>query len=198
MDKLIIKYSVRNTIKQALINLTRLVFIYSFANSQLRYKHEIFPEVNKTEDVIYGNAPDLPFNFAFEWFTEDIDLTMDTYEPAGDIAVNRPVIIFMHPGAWFSGNNEVDDMVALATSSAKMGYVAVSLTYRLGYNIFSSYSATRAAHRGVQDASAAIRYLREYYLNYGIDYNKIFIWGSSAGAFNGILLSHMEEVGILT
>lgn len=88
--------------------------------------------------MIYGNAPDLSFNFAFEWFTEDIDLTMDIYEAIGDTATNRPVIIFMHPGAFFTGNNEVDDMVELSVTSAKMGYLAVSLSYRLGYNIFSS------------------------------------------------------------
>lgn len=171
----------------------KVILVFSFAFSQTRYKDEIFSEVIKTEDVVYANAPDLPFNFAFEWFTSDIDLTMDVYEAVGDTVTNRPVIVFMHSGAWFEGSNEADDMVALSTSSAKMGYLAVSLTYRLGYNIFSSYSAERAAYRGVQDASAAVRYLRENFLDYGIDYNKIFIWGSSAGAFNGIHLSYLED-----
>ena len=171
----------------------KVILVFSFAFSQIRYKDEIFSEVIKTEDVVYANAPDLPFNFAFEWFTSDIDLTMDVYEAVGDTVTNRPVIVFMHSGAWFEGSNEADDMVALSTSSAKMGYLAVSLTYRLGYNIFSSYSAERAAYRGVQDASAAVRYLRENFLDYGIDYNKIFIWGSSAGAFNGIHLSYLED-----
>ena len=67
--------------------------MFSFIISQTRYKDEIFSEVIKTEDVVYGNAPDIPFNFAFEWFTEDIDLTMDIYEADGDTLTNRPVII---------------------------------------------------------------------------------------------------------
>jgi len=175
------------------INLIIMTLFFSFTYSQVRYKQEVFSEIIKTEDVTYGNAPDIPFNFAFEWFTEDIDLTMDIYEANSDTVTNRPVIVFMHSGAWFEGNNEADDMVTLSTVSAKMGYFAVSLTYRLGYNIFSSYSAERAAYRGMQDASAAIRYLRENHLEYGIDYDNIFIWGSSAGAFNGIHLSYMEE-----
>ena len=167
--------------------------MFSFIICQTRYKDEIFSEVIKTEDVVYGNAPDIPFDGAFEWFTEDIDLTMDIYEGDGDTLTNRPVIIFMHSGGFFTGSHEADDMVALSNSSAKMGYVAVSIAYRLNYNLFSTYSAERGIYRGLQDLSAAVRYLRENHSDYGIDYNNIFIWGSSAGAFSGIHLSYMEE-----
>ena len=170
-----------------------LIFVLSFVQSQMRYRYELFDEVTKTEDVVYGNAPDLPFIFVFEWNTIDTDLTMDIYEPAGDTVTNRPVIIFLHSGAFFSGDNEVDDMVALSIASAKMGYVAVSVTYRLGLNVLSSYSGERAVYRGVQDASAAIRYLKEYHLDYGIDNDKIFIWGSSAGSFIGLHLNFTED-----
>ena len=173
--------------------LIKLILMFSFIIAQTRYKDEIFSEVIKTEDVVYGNAPDIPFDGAFEWYTADIDLTMDIYEGDGDTLTNRPVIIFMHSGGFFTGSHEADDMVALANSSAKMGYVAVSIVYRLNYNLFSTYSAERAIYRGLQDLSAAVRYLREHHSDYGIDYNNIFIWGSSAGAFSGIHLSYMEE-----
>ena len=99
----------------------------------------------------------------------------------------------MHSGGFFTGSHEADDMVALSNLSAKMGYVAVSIAYRLNYNLFSTYSAERAIYRGLQDLSAAVRYLREHHSDYGIDYNNIFVWGSSAGAFSGIHLSYMEE-----
>ena len=171
----------------------QLILMFSIVICQTRYKDEIFSEVIKTEDVVYGNAPDIPFDGAFEWFTEDIDLTMDIYEGDGDTLTNRPVIIFMHSGGFFTGSHEADDMVALSNSSAKMGYVAVSIAYRLNYNLFSTYSAERGIYRGLQDLSAAVRYLREHHSDYGIDYNNIFIWGSSAGAFSGIHLSYMEE-----
>ena len=108
-------------------------FILSFllaitiAQSQMRYRDAIFNEVTKTEDVIYGNAPDLPFIFLFEWNTVDIDLEMDIYEPVGDTIPNRPVIIFIHSGAFFSGDNEADDMATLSIESAKRG-----LSWRTG------------------------------------------------------------------
>ncbi len=173
--------------------LSSILFIFSFIQSQTRYLDEIFEEVTITEDVVYGNAPDLPFIFLFEWNTYDIDLDMDIYEPTGDTLTNRPVIVFIHSGAFFLGHNEVDDVVALSTASAKRGYVAVSMNYRLGLNILSSYSGERAVYRGVQDASAAVRYLREFHQNYGIDYENIFIWGTSAGSFIALHLAFTED-----
>ena len=101
-------------------------------SQDVRYLDEIFDQVIKTENVVYGNAPDLPFWFWVESNTQDIDLTMDIYEPAGDTLSNRPIIVFAHTGSFFSGHNELDDVVALATSAAKRGYVAVSINYRLG------------------------------------------------------------------
>ena len=118
---------------------------------------------------------------------------MDIYEPTGDTLTNRPVIVFIHSGAFFLGHNEADDVVALSTASAKRGYVAVSMNYRLGLNILSSYSGERAVYRGVQDASAAVRYLREFHQDYGIDYENIFVWGTSAGSFIGLHLAFTED-----
>ncbi|MEC7850260.1 MAG: hypothetical protein VX993_05915, partial [Candidatus Neomarinimicrobiota bacterium] len=80
-----------------------IIFVFSDVKSQMRYRHEIFEEVTKTEDVVYANAPDLPFLFLFEWNTIDTDLDMDIYEPAGDTLTNRPVIIFLHSGSFFTG-----------------------------------------------------------------------------------------------
>ena len=173
--------------------LTTAVFISLMYAQGTRYIDEVFESVIKTEDVVYGNAPDLPFLFLFEWNTYDIDLDMDIYVPEGDTLTDRPVIVFAHTGSFFSGHNELDDVVDLAISAAKRGYVAVSISYRLGLNVLSEYSAERALYRGVQDAGAAIRYLREYSDDYGIDPDKVFMWGTSAGAFIGLHLSYLEE-----
>ncbi len=158
-----------------------------------RYLDEVFDSIIKTEDVVYGNAPDLPFIFLFEWNTNDIDLDMDIYEPEGDTLTNRPAIVFIHTGAFFSGNNELDDVTALSITSAKRGYVSFNINYRLGLNILSTYSGERAVYRGVQDASAAIRYIREHHDIYNIDPDKIFIWGSSAGSFIGLHLAYSQD-----
>ena len=171
-----------------------IIILFSLLFSQdIRYLDEIFDEVIKTEDVVYGNAPDLPFIFLFEWNTQNIDLDMDIYEPAEDTLTNRPAIIFIHTGAFFSGHNELDDVVDLSITAAKRGYVSFNINYRLGLNILSSYSGERAVYRGMQDASAAIRYLREFPEEYNIDPNQIFVWGTSAGALIGLHLAYSED-----
>ena len=170
-----------------------ILILNNLSADPIRYLDEVFENVTITEDVVYGNAPDLPFIFLFEWNTYDLDLDMDIYEPEGDTETQRPVIIFIHAGAFFSGHNELDDVVSLSIAAAKRGYVAVSINYRLGLNILSTYSGERAVYRGVQDASAAVRYLKEFSGEYNIDENNIFEWGSSAGSFIGLHLAYSED-----
>tara|TARA_B100001250_G_scaffold129314_1_gene110144 strand:- start:843 stop:1976 length:1134 start_codon:yes stop_codon:yes gene_type:complete len=171
-----------------------ILFLFnSIIVSQVRYLDEIFDDVLITEDVVYGNAPDLPFIFLFEWNTVDIDLDMDIYEPADDTLSARPAIIFIHTGAFFSGHNELDDVVDLSIASAKRGYVSFNINYRLGLNVLSTYSGERAVYRGMQDASAAVRHIREFHEEYNIDPNKIFIWGTSAGSFVGLHLAYSQD-----
>ena len=178
------------------MNMKLIIILFLFNSiivSQVRYLDEIFDDVLITEDVVYGNAPDLPFIFLFEWNTVDIDLDMDIYEPADDTLSARPAIIFIHTGAFFSGHNELDDVVDLSIASAKRGYVSFNINYRLGLNVLSTYSGERAVYRGMQDASAAVRHIREFHEEYNIDPNKIFIWGTSAGSFVGLHLAYSQD-----
>jgi len=162
-------------------------------SQEIRFIDEIFEQIHISEDIVYGNAPDLPFLFIIESNTNDVDLHMDIYEPLGDTMIDRPVIIFAHSGAFFIGDKTAEDMVALSETAAKRGYVAISMEYRLGLNILSGNSGERAVFRSVQDGSAIIRYLREYHDLYNINPDKIFVWGSSAGAFMGLHLSYLED-----
>ena len=170
-----------------------ILLVFSLNGQDTRFIDEVFDDVTVTENIVYGNAPDLPFIFLFEWNTNDIDLHMDIYEPLGDTMQDRPVIIFAHSGAFFIGSKDAQDMVELCKESARRGYVAISMEYRLGLNILSSYSGERAVYRGVQDGSAIIRYLKEFHNSYNIDSEKIFFWGSSAGSFIGLHLAYLEE-----
>ena len=78
-----------------------ILILNSLSADPIRYLDEVFENVTITEDVVYGNAPDLPFIFLFEWNTYDLDLDMDIYEPEGDTETQRPVIIFIHSGVFF-------------------------------------------------------------------------------------------------
>ena len=170
-----------------------IVYLTTLFADGIRYLDEVFESVVKTENVVYGNAPDLPFWFWVESNTVDIDLDMDVYEPEGDTLTNRPVIIFAHTGSLFSGHNELDDVVALSISAAKRGYVAISMSYRLGINILSTYSGERAVYRAVQDGGAVIRYLREFPEEFDINPDQIFMWGTSAGSLIALHLSYLDN-----
>ena len=51
-----------------------ILILNSLSADPIRYLDEVFENVTITEDVVYGNAPDLPFIFLFEWNTNDLDL----------------------------------------------------------------------------------------------------------------------------
>ena len=154
--------------------LLSFVFLISLIFNQERFLNQIFNNISVTTDIVYGNAPDLPLLFLTENAAREVDLKMDIYQPTDDTYNDRPLIIFSHSGGFFSGNKEADDMRMLCEIAAKKGYVAVSMNYRLGFNVLSQDSAERAVYRAIQDGSAIIRYFREYADYYNIDQNQIF------------------------
>ncbi len=162
-------------------------------SSQCRYFDRLFSNVNKTSNVIYGNAPAITSFYISESFTTAQDLKMDVFQPVADPESNRALIIFAHSGGFINGSKNNDDMQALSDSFAHYGYVTASIDYRLNFNLLSSNSSERAVWRGVQDASAAVRYFKQNAALYGIDPNKIFFWGSSAGAFMALGLAYVDD-----
>jgi len=150
-----------------------------------RYMISVFDEIIITNNVIYGNAPAINFPYLNENNTYPQDLLMDIYQPIDDALEFRPAIVCAHSGAFVSGSKEAEDMIAFCDSMAHRGYVTASIDYRMGMNVFSASSSTRAVYRGIQDGRAAIRYLKENAVLYGIDTNNIYLLGSSAGAYIG-------------
>ncbi len=162
-------------------------------SSQCRYFDRIFNDVNKTSNVIYGTAPSITPFYISESFTTAKDLKLDIFQPVGDIEPNRALIIFAHSGGFINGSKGNEDMQALSDTFAHYGYVTASMDYRLNFNLLSSNSSERAVWRGVQDASAAVRFFKQNAGQYNIDSNKIFVWGSSAGAFLAVGLAYVDD-----
>ncbi len=170
--------------KNLLLAITLLLFVQIQAQNK-RYKDAVFTSSTVTTDVVYDTAPFLNAPYLNEGFTSDNDLVLDIYEPTGDVHNLRPVILFVHAGGFALGNRNHDDMVAFCDSFARMGYVTATMDYRKGFYVLSNADlhSTRAAYRGLQDGRSAIRYLRANATTYGIDPSKVYIAGSSAGAF---------------
>ena len=167
----------------------------SFAQQECdgyRYRYTgAFETHSVTYDVQYGQ--NLSLN------GDDAELVVDIYAPVGDVLAERPLVILAHGGFFVSGSNDGLDVVPLSEDLARMGYVVASMSYRLGIDNLGILLGTtvlqdefvKAVWRGVHDSKAAVRFFRksaEEGNPYGIDPNRIYLGGVSAGAF--IALHH--------
>jgi len=164
-----------------------LIFSVLGYSQDHRYTQTLFSSSTPITNVVYGTASSLqgPL-FTMEESTTVQNLVMDIFKPTGDSFILRPAIIMAHSGGFLTGNRNVDDMMALCDSLARKGYVTATIDYRQGFSLIDDNVAlhsARAVFRGVQDGRAAVRYLRANAALYGIDPNKIYFIGSSAGSF---------------
>jgi acetyl esterase/lipase len=157
----------------------------------IRYKDDVFQNVSKTTETYATGAK--------EFNGQSKDLVLDIYEPAGDKTTGRPCVIFVFGGGWFM--KTVDGMEQFGQAFAKKGYVGVSIDYRIGFKnasammkCMNTYSGFHEAwYRAAQDSKAAIRYLKANADRLGIDKDKIFIGGHSAGAFTSLNAVHLDQ-----
>lgn len=148
-------------------------------SADLRYRDEVFPAISVTTDLQYGSAPDLD--------NSPTALKLDLYQPVGDAVAKRPAVIWVHGGGYSGGDKAAGPSAILAARFAKLGYVAISINYRLlaprrcdaGGGI--APACFSAAVEAVHDAQAAIRWLRAHAETYAIDSDRIGIGGESAG-----------------
>jgi dienelactone hydrolase len=149
----------------------------------LRYRDPVFTEVKVKRDLQYGSAPDAAGN--------PVALKLDLYEPAGDRETKRPALVWVHGGGYANGDKAADIAPDIAPVFAKLGYVVVSINYRMiatpcgGANI--PPECTTAAINAQHDAQAAVRWLRANARAYRIDSARIAMGGESAGAITATL-----------
>lgn len=103
-------------------------------------------------------------------------LRMDIYhDPESDDL--KPLVLYVHGGGWERGHKRASGVFTnfpgVLADLSSQGYVTASAEYRL-----SGESPFPAA---IHDIKAAIRYLRENAEEFGIDPDRIGVWGNSAG-----------------
>ena len=116
-----------------------------------------------------------------------VTLEMDIYKPVGDDTAERPLLLMMHGGSFLFGNKEEPGQAGWCQYFASLGYVAVSINYRLGFHARKK-EFREAELRALEDADAALEYLlgRE---DLRIDRNRVFAAGTSAGAITALNLA---------
>jgi para-nitrobenzyl esterase len=106
-------------------------------------------------------------------------LTLTIATPAPD-AGKRPVMLFLHGGAWMTGAGSLawHDSTLLAREG---GIVAVAANYRLGALGYLAAPGI-AGNFGTSDQIAALRWVRDHIAAFGGDPQRITLVGQSAGA----------------
>jgi para-nitrobenzyl esterase len=172
--------------------LSLLLAFSTYAQAQ-RYLQEVFPLVTETSNINYGNAP--------LWNNTPQQLDLDVFQPAGDTASNRPLILLFHGGSFIGGQRNDAVMLGLCNTFAKRGYVTATASYRVGVNTANIAALDRefvkAALRATHDAKAAVRFFKRSVAEqgnpYGIDTNRIYVGGYSAGAIAAIHLAYFTD-----
>ncbi len=152
-----------------------------------RYADAIFAETT-LQTVTYSSA---------------YGLEMDVYQPKGDTETNRPVVVLAHGGGFVGGSSLNPAMVRLGQNLAKRGYVAVSINYRLAPGFLPLLDSNIAADvviKAIGDARAAIRFLRASVTNgnpFGINPNRVFMGGNSAGAVLAVHVGFLDSADVV-
>jgi acetyl esterase/lipase len=122
---------------------------------------------------VQNRLPEIPENITVE---RDVvydtraghDLTLDIAYPKVNLEA-VPAIVHIHGGGWRNGNKSLRQ----ALKYAKRGWVGLSIRYRL--------SGVACFPAGVHDCKTAIRWVRAHAKTYGIDPERIGVFGQSAG-----------------
>ncbi len=120
------------------------------------------PEATRKDtDVEYGKAG-------------DVVLKLDVTRPEQAPGTLSPAVIFIHGGGF-------DKRVAtLARELVAAGYVYVSIDYR----VIREFPFPAA----VEDCKRAVRWLREHAKDYGVDPDRIGLFGASSGGLQALML----------
>ncbi len=147
------------------------------------------------------------FSYSVSTVTYDsYDSLMDIYQPIGDTASKRPVMILAHGGTFISGNKSDDLAVTtLCQNFAQRGYVTVSINYRLitlaqlltDQGTGDTAAIITEVIQSLSDGKAAVRYMSKDAATanlYRIDTTKIFIGGNSAGAVMAMHYGYIDSL----
>jgi acetyl esterase/lipase len=110
--------------------------------------------------------------------------TLDLY--ASKKAKGVPLIVWIHGGAFLFGSKEGFPAEPIPVDFLLEGYAVASINYRL------SPEAIFPAQ--LEDCKAAIRWLRAHADEFGIDSNRIGVWGASAGGNLAALVGTTGEL----
>lgn len=104
--------------------------------------------------------------------SQDYSLKMDIYGISRELTAS-PLLIYIHGGGWYSGSKNTGAGQQDIAEFVKHGYTVAALDYRLAPRY--KYPAQ------LEDVRCAIEFLRANAERWGIDKNRVGVFGDSAG-----------------
>lgn len=180
--------------RKALLFLTSILFGSTLSAQDCTSINYVTPQfdVRVEPGVVYGTAA------RYDGGTDT--LRLNVYKPVGDGSVERPLLVAIHGGAFLGGHR--DDMNELCQWYAARGYVAATVSYRLGFCppaplpvpfAYDAEEVVRAAYRAMQDVKGAIRFLRAQHAMDSTSTENVFVYGVSAGGITGLQVAYATD-----
>ena len=118
-------------------------------------------------------------------------LHVTVWTPAADGA-RRPVLVWLHGGAYMSGGGALDWYSG--ESLAREGdLVVVGVNYRVGALGFLYHPGLSPGNLGLLDQQAALEWVRDNIAAFGGDPGNVTLWGQSAGAQSIVFLQARHQ-----
>ena len=133
--------------------------------------------VTYTKDIVYCSRPE-----------EDLTIQLLTREgpdmATGNYPGKYPLVIYVQGSAWMEQNTYA--RVPMFADLVRAGYTVASVKYR---------ASTKAKWPAfLQDVKSAIRFMRANAEKYGIDPERIAVWGDSSGGNTALLVGTTADM----
>jgi acetyl esterase/lipase len=143
-----------------------------FSTSEKPALTDVYPtRVTKWADGVTSNA-----DVTYSTIPGFRPMVIDIYMPPKK-GGPKPLILYIHGGGWVAGHTRhsgaLSNFPEVLAELASEGFVVASLEYRL--------SGEAPFPAQLQDARAAVRFLKANAAQYGIDPARVGVWGGSAG-----------------
>lgn len=138
------------------------------------------------------------------------NVRMDVYQPdqSIDALTQRPLVVYIHTGNALpppingspTGTRKDSCAVESCMRMAKRGYVAVSMSYRLGWNPLAATELERrgsllnAIYRALHDVRQCVRFMKANATTYRINTNKIIVMGEGTGGYISLAHATLDDV----
>ncbi|MEM8526218.1 MAG: prolyl oligopeptidase family serine peptidase [Bacteroidota bacterium] len=160
------------------------------AFAEPNYLKWLFSKRKKSGDYRYERSlfTDIQMNTYTYASKAGKDLKLDVYVAKDDFLKDRPLLLYVHGGGFSGGTRDGKAIQIFARRMASMGYVVVSMSYRLTMK-GKSFSCDQATpnkiltfQKSVEDIWDATNFLMEKSDQIGFNSDQIILAGSSAGA----------------